>query len=273
MDLLEFWRVARRHRTIVVVGIALTFIAMLLVLFKPSFWTLERRSPAVYQATSTLFVTQSGFPWGRSALAEYLKPSGVGNTEFAVPRFADPSRMEYLASLYAELALSDSVRRSVERSGFLRENDEDEEYSARPLLATEEDALPLIEIAGVSRSQSRAVELANTAALALRRYVTRQQTINEVSERTRVVLPVLVRAEERDAEVIKGGGLTPALMVGLFGILATFFVAFLVENVQRQRRFSDVMEDTADQAQPERTLARIAAAEDAPSAVAPFGRD
>jgi capsular polysaccharide biosynthesis protein len=240
MDLLEFWRVARRHRRIIVVGASITLFLATFALFRPYAWGLEVRSPAIYVARSTLFVTQSGFPWGRSALTEYVRARGAGEDDVAVPRFAEPSRMEYLAYLYSELATSDGVYRIVDRRFPL--GTDDEEYLAVPMTTANGASLPLIEVSGTSTSKARAVALANTAASALQRYIASEQRANRVPAETGIVLPVLTRATVDDAEVLKGVKVTTALMIGVLGLIGTLFVAFVVDNLQRQRRLAETLD-------------------------------
>lgn len=241
MDLLTYWRVIQRQRRIVVVGLVVTLLLSTALLFKISDSGVGLRTPPVYFAKANLFVTQSGFPWGRSALAEYVRARGAGDEAAAVPRFADPARMEYLANLYSELALSDDVRRLVRRNGFtLRDS---EEYEAVPMTARDGRPLPLIEVSGVSESRARAVLIANRAAGALQTFVADRQRQSDISEETRIVLPVITRAD--GAEVLQGVKLTSALMIGLLGVITTLFVAFVVDNVRRQRILSDELEETA----------------------------
>jgi hypothetical protein len=241
VDLLTYWRVIQRQRRIVVVGFVLTLLAAAFLLFSFSTSGVGFRTPPVYFAKANLFVTQSGFPWGRSALTEYVRAQGAGDEDVAVPRFADPTRMEYLANLYSELALSDDVRRIVRRDGFrLRDL---EEYRAVPLTATDGRPLPIIEVSGTSESQARAVFIANRVAGALQRFVAGQQRQSGISDDTRIVLPVITRADE--AEVLQGVKLTSAVMIGLLGLIATLFVAFIVDNVQRQRLLTEEVAESA----------------------------
>jgi hypothetical protein len=155
----------------VITGLALTAVLALLALVQISFFSIGFRSPPIYTAKSTLFVTQSGFPWGRSSLTEYVQARGAGDKIVSVARFAEPSRMEYLASLYSELARSDSVRSLITR-GNGNKLQVGEDYTVVPL-APDGRPLPLIEITGTSGSPTRAVSLANRAALALQTYVCR----------------------------------------------------------------------------------------------------
>ena len=113
MDVLAYVGVIRRQWIVVLVGLVIAQALALMAVVRVTQDGLAYRSPPIYAARSTLFVTQEGFPWGRSGLTE--RRGGVD-----VPRFADPGRMEYLASLYSELArTSRAVQAQIERKGRL----------------------------------------------------------------------------------------------------------------------------------------------------------
>jgi capsular polysaccharide biosynthesis protein len=234
MDLFTYWQVVRRQRRLIVLGGLVTAALAAFALFKVSTSGLELRSPPTYRASSKLFVTQSGFPWGRTALDEYIRVRGANS---AVPRFADPSRMEYLASLYSELAMSDAVRRIAFGNRELPSSDD---YEVVALKAPDGRPMPLIEVAGLSSSAERAVAIANRVAGALQTFVARRQTQSKIPESTRIVLPVVDQAEQ--AEVFEGVKLTTAVMILLLGTVATLFAAFTTDNVKRQRRLAAELE-------------------------------
>ncbi len=84
-----------------------------------------------------------------------------------VPAFADPGRMEYLASLYSELGTSRAVQTQIERKGTLPPG----AYNVAPLTTPDGRALPLIEVMGMSERPSNAVLYSNRVANGLRRYI------------------------------------------------------------------------------------------------------
>lgn len=230
MDLLTYWRVVRRQSRIILLGLVLTFAAAAFALLHVSRSGVEFRTPGTYVAKSTLFVTQPGFPWGRS------NPGGST---------ADPSRMEYLAGLYSELAESNVVGKGV----FGKDAPVGDDYQVAPLRALDGRPLPLIEISGISSSPTRAVFLSNRVAFALRAFVVRRQRENRIAERSRIILPVVTRAEE--ASVLQGVKMTSAIMIALLGVIGTVFVAFTIDNVRRQRELAESLEDAPlDDAEP-----------------------
>ena len=151
-------------------------------------------------------MTQEGSPWGRS----------------------DPTRMQYLAALYAEFATTDAVRYRV----LPLDSPDSDSFTATALKASDGTTLPLIEITGESTTGERAIEIARTASNALRRYVVANQNANNVPESTRVALPLVVGA--REAEVLRGPRRTPAIMLFLLGLAATLVTAFTVDNMRRR---------------------------------------
>ncbi len=248
---MTYWRVVRRQQKIVIWGLALTGVLALFMLVKVSPSGVALRSPPTYMGKSTLFVTQSGFPEGRSALTEYVRARGTSDSEDAVPRFADAGRMVEIATLYATLAKSDVVRDLVKKKrGIVGED----EYDVAAL--TEDGtALPLIEVVAFSDSGPRSVKLANRVASDLQRYVSRLQRENGIPEKTRISLPVITRADA--PEVFEGVKLTGPFMIALLGFVATLFAAFTVDNVRRQRWLA---EEVGDVPEPEQRVHHLTTA-------------
>jgi hypothetical protein len=148
--------------------------------------------------------------------------------------------MEYLATLYASLAGSDEVRARLITSGRSLPEGDRYEVAARRT-PDGQRTLPLIDVAAISPSAKRAVSLANRVTAGLQSYVATLQSANKIPEDTRIVLPVVEVAEE--ATVFSGRKLTTAIMIGLLGTIATLFVAFMVDNVRRQRQLAEAMGD------------------------------
>src|ERR687895_17826 len=105
MDLRLHMDVLRRWRAVLAAGAVLAVVLGVLVTFKVSPSGLEWRSQATYESTSRTFVTQAGFPWGRTTLP------GSDPTQPVVPdsdgprrSFAPPARFTELATIYSYLA-------------------------------------------------------------------------------------------------------------------------------------------------------------------------
>ena len=124
--------------------------------------TLTPRTPEEWRASSTLFLTQEGFPAGR-----------------AVPSRTDPgddqSRFQSLAVLYAELATSDRVKALAEKGGKI-----DGEILAEPVIYTIGQfatpvVLPMVRISVTADTARAAVKDAGRVSRALQNYVTSGQ--------------------------------------------------------------------------------------------------
>ena len=221
MDVLAYIGVIRRQWKVVMVGIAISSALSLMAVVRVTQHGLEYRSPPIYAARSTLFVTQAGFPWGRWGLTERRGGEDV-------PRFADPGRMEYLASLYSELARnSRAVQIQITRGGTLPP----EAYHVAPVMTPDGRTLPLIEVLGISESPSRAVLFSNRVADGLRRYVRLNQDADNVPKGSRIQLPVVTRA--RTADVLQGVKLTRTILILLLGSIVTLVFAFTRDNLRR----------------------------------------
>src|SRR5207247_6479648 len=81
---------------------------------------LSYRQGQQWVSYTTLFVTQQGFPWGRSIISQGQGGSAAASAGAAsTGQFADPARLASLAVLYAQLASSDPVRNIMLREGPL----------------------------------------------------------------------------------------------------------------------------------------------------------
>jgi hypothetical protein len=227
MDVLAYLGVIRRQWIVVLIGLTIAQALALMAVVRVTDRGLQYRSPPIYAARSTLFVTQGGFPWGRSKLTQSEKAPDGGTVE--IQRFADPGRMEYLASLYSELArTSRAVQAQIERAGKLPPG----AYQVTPLTAPDGRALPLIEVMGVSQTPSQAVVFSNRVADGLRRYVRLNQLAGDVPQASRIQLPFVTRA--RSAEVLQGVKLTRPILIFFFGSIVTLVFAFARDNMQRR---------------------------------------
>ena len=142
-----------------VVGLCAAAALAFTSLVKVSSSGLAWRSPPVYKASTTLLVTQPGAPYARSTLDEFEPIEGGP----PVSKFADPSRMEYLASLYARKAESDEIVQHVKRSFDTTKA----KWGATPVTGADSRALPLVEIGALEMSPAKAIALANAVSKAL----------------------------------------------------------------------------------------------------------
>jgi hypothetical protein len=222
MDLIAYGGVIRRQAIVVIVGMTIALALALLAVARVTTHGLEYRAKPMYGARSTLFVTQQGFPWGRTELSEV-----AGGVEG--PRFGDPGRMEYLASLYSTLAqTSRTVQAEIERQGKLPPG----AYTVTPVKSNADlRPLPLIEVLGMSPWPEQAVLFANQVADGLRRYVRLNQDASSVPRVQRIQLPVVTRA--RTAEKLRGVKMTRPILILMLVSILTLVVAFTRDNLRR----------------------------------------
>ena len=99
MDLNLYAGVVRRFWRLFVAGVLLAFALAFLSFFRVSSEGIGYRTSEVWQSQSLLLLTQPGFPYGRTVF-----PSTPAQPA------PDPSRLQSLTELYAQLAGSDAVR-------------------------------------------------------------------------------------------------------------------------------------------------------------------
>jgi hypothetical protein len=245
VDIAVYARVLWRFRFLVVLGVILALALALLSYVRVSFSdgkpVLSYRGTETWQSDSTLFVTQSGFPWGRS-VTEQAQPTGDAVTVLKPPRFADADRFESLAALYAALATGDPVRRILLQEGPMNGT-----VSASPVLASEllnpdkqslmrfAETLPLVRVSATSATPNGATLLAARSVEAFRTYLADKQRASDIPEAKRVLVTVL--EEPGEAMLVDGRSkLYPALIA--FAVIAfTLLLAFALENIRpRERR-------------------------------------
>jgi capsular polysaccharide biosynthesis protein len=215
MEVALYLRVLWRFKLIVIMGLVLAIGLSFLSLYKvggnPM---LQARKKPQYVSYSTLFVTQPGFPWGS------LHP----------PASADPTRFTSLAILYSQLATTDSVQRILRKSGPMTGKVE-----VAPLLdPSNQEALPLISIAGFADSPAGAESLAARETKALLTFISEQQKSSEISDNNRVLVTQV--KEPTEARVFQKAKKTLAIVVFLAVMMATCGLAFLLENLRPRVR-------------------------------------
>jgi hypothetical protein len=231
MDLRLFFRVLGRFRYLVAGG---TVLAVLLAGFSYAevkldggVPRLEPRGDETWQSTGTLFVTQQGFPWGRSVLNEVV-PVGPSGSDALAPKYSDPSRFASLAILYAELAKSDDVRALMLRDGPIVG-----EPDAAPMRAEDGNMLPMIRIGARARTAAQAEDLAQRATDALLVYLRQLQDRENIPAGRRVQVEVIEKPAA--AQLVEGRRLTrPIFLFVLLGT-ATLMLAFMLENLRPRR--------------------------------------
>jgi hypothetical protein len=221
VDLRLFTRVLWRFRLLLAAGCVVALVLSVMSVYKlPS---LKPRTQPVYSSAATLFVTQSGFPWG-SAIQQYA-PSGSGNS---TPN-GDLGRLTTLANLYVQIVNSDVIKtRVLRREPTALGVSATQNYYTSPTLYS--TPLPLLSISGMSTSKGGSVTTAQAGVAALDRYLKRQQIANRIPNTRRVVLQEI----QPPSKVIVVNPTKKTLPVVVFLTLMFVFVglAFVLENMR-----------------------------------------
>ena len=230
MDLGLYLRVLWRFRVVVVVGILLgSFLALIStarISFDGATPTLTSRQHEVWLSASTIFVTEEGFPWGRTIFDETVKVEGADGEPTFVPRFADPGRLSGLAVLYAELAKSDEVRRA-----FLERAPRDANYEPAVVKSTDGGSvLPLIYMKGFGPTPAISRFSANVATAAFRDYLNTRQAAARIPLAKRVKVVVTSRATT--SELFEPRSVVRPIFLFLLVFMAAIALAFVLENVR-----------------------------------------
>ena len=168
MSLQLYTRVLWRFRYLVAGGFALAVvIAIVSYATTPS---------ATYQAEARLFVTSPGFPIG-TAQERFVN---TGGTPTAI---GDPTRLTDVASLYAELASSDVVRRAA-LAGSPVKGKITAQVESTPIGTL----LPVVDVQAAVHSYGGSMILAERAARAFQRWVTKSWTAG-LAPSTRSFIP------------------------------------------------------------------------------------
>jgi hypothetical protein len=228
VDFRLYARVLWRFRLLVACGFLLALVLATLSIVRVSADGLAYRQTELFSSTARVGVTQSGFPWGR-LFAQEPETEDSQPQDLGIP-VADPNRLNNLAVLYAELAMSDPVRRLVRAQGPLRG-----QIIATPLVRGDNRImLPLIDLTAIAETRRGAMVLASRTARALETHVREQQAANEVPPADRVVIEEVMRP--KGALVYQPRSKTMPIVVFLAVMLATSGIAFLLENVRPRSR-------------------------------------
>jgi hypothetical protein len=223
VDLPLLGRVLWRHKLVVGIGlfgaIALAFLSLVRV--SPNGDpALSYRQHEKWQSIATIFVSEHGFPVGRTR-----SPDG-----------SDPTRFSTYALLYARLAISDPVKKIMYKDGPI--DPSIDLLGAAPVLAIDSNnnsaPLPLVNIWTVSNSSTRSSALTKRLTSAFLTYIENEQRANNIPPDQKVTVTVVTDGSE--PLLIKKRSKTLPMVVFLTVALATCGLAFMLENFQRRRR-------------------------------------
>jgi hypothetical protein len=232
VDLRVLGGVLARHRILVVGGVAVGVVLATLSYFKPvmdgGLPKLEPRKAELWQASETLFLTQSGFPAGRTEQPIVVRK--VGTEETTVARFSDPGKFTSLSPLYAQLANSDAVRARAVRAGGPLEG------TAKVIPTADTsyggvNALPMITVFATSPTQKGALSTAARISAAFQGYLVSSQTAAKIPDDKRVRIEVVNKAGDETLLVPRKKTLPIVVLLGVLS--ATVALAFARENSKR----------------------------------------
>jgi hypothetical protein len=233
MNLRRHLNVLRRFRIIVAGGVLLAITMAVLAIFKVSTSGLEWRSTQIFQSTSTLNVTQHGFPDGRVILADTptSKDGSIDSEAEAAEarrqgdQFADPGRFANLAVTYAFYAQSDAVRKLV------KPRPDPEQVTITPVPAgwNTSATLPLLTLQTTDEDPARARELNSAVIAALRGYIESEQSRNKIPPDNRVRIDILTPPSK--AAVLIGHSKTPAIVAFILVLAAALALCYALDNL------------------------------------------
>ena len=262
MDLKSVAAVIGRHRVAMAIGILVAFALAFLAAFRLDASSIPppRRQATTYQSTARLFVTQEGFPWGRSALRYTTKPDQPPVVE------GDPDRFASLALLYSQLANTNRIQGRLaeeDRGAVVAKVVTESQYSSTPI--------PMIDIAAKATTPAHARELARTVTGSLVGFIERNQAQSKIPPDERVVLQVIDPA--RLGIVVSSPSPALPALVFLTLLFLTIGVVFVLDNWRRRPPTVQEVREVEDAEPPEEEdLPRIASATSGSAAPGPVRR-
>jgi hypothetical protein len=237
MDLSLYLRTFWRFRMLVVCGFLLAVVLGLFSFVKVDFgngFDVSYRDSEQWGSSSSVFVTQEGFPLGRSIYDEVVpvEPGSADpNGTSYVPRYVDPSRFSSYANLYARLAESDLLKHRLEEVAPLPGT-----ISASAGVDQKNPGivLPIVEIQGLAATAEGARATVARATRALVVYVEQQQRANKIALNRRVILRVL--DDPSPPVLVVGRTKTRPVFVFVAVLIAFAALIFVLENLRPPRR-------------------------------------
>jgi hypothetical protein len=215
MDLRQIGRAVAAHKLAATLGLvaAVAFAFLAYVRVSPfGDPMLTYRKQNLWSSSITIQLTQRGFPEGR--VVQQIDRRGA---------------LVQLAPLYARLADTAQVRKEMRKLGPIPGK-----VSAVPVVDENRSSLPLVHIASLTNSRASAVERVQRQTDAFIRYISRQQTANNVSPENRVLLRV-VNGPTRP-EVVVPRKITLPVVVFLSMLVVTGGLILALENMQTRGR-------------------------------------
>jgi hypothetical protein len=229
MNLALYTAALWRHRILLASGL---FLAALFAVFSyvapivtDQGFTVRYRESETWTSTATVFVTQKGFPWGRTYLLSTTPSEGAPATTLG-----DPGRFASLAILYTELANSDQVRGIMRTHGPVRATLQ----AVTVVPPVDSPPLPLIRLVATSNSGADAYSGARRYTEAFQESLRIQQQEARIPPDQRVIIKVTQRAE--DPVLQSGRSKVMPLMVFIVVMFAVVALALVLDNLRSRIR-------------------------------------
>jgi hypothetical protein len=223
MDLAQHAAVLWRFRAVVAAGLVLG--VLLAVLAASQVPSMTPRGSETWSSESSLLITQSGGPEFRTLAGTPsggATPSDNGGLEFA-----DPNRLSALASLYAQLATGDRVRKQ------LPERPKASQIQAIAVEGNASTQLPVIKLTTTAGSAEGARALNIHTVAALKNVLTTEQSRNAIPPGQRIQVDQITAPA---ASVLTAGrSHTASILALLLCLLGSIAVAHLLAALRDGR--------------------------------------
>ena len=240
MNLARHAAVLWRFRAVTFTGVAFALLLALLSSYRLVYAggiSLVPRGAETWSATSSLLVTQPGFPEGRVTLPESqlnqgLTADGEPAIEGDEPKdqieFADPARLAYQADLYSRFLTSDDVLRRVP------EHPMPAQVIASPFASAQGGQVqPVIQLQTMGASAESAFRINRHVFQALNDFLRQNTDANDIPKAKRVEVKLLTQPE---VALLSGRKPTMSVLAFMFVMLATLAVTHLLEALRNRRQ-------------------------------------
>jgi hypothetical protein len=243
MNLRRHAAILWRYRFIVAGSFILAVTMAVLAVCQVNGTKLSWRAQETFSSTSTLLVTQHGFPEGRILLGDPTQPldqekqTGADKSE----QFGDPNRFSSLAVVYSYFAQSEQVR------AIMRPVPKPDQVIVTPVTAgPNQSVLPLLTLTTTANSALDAKQLNRSAISALTTYLGDQQKQGKVARDNRVELQTLNPPSTPIVTI--GRSKTPAIVAFVLVMAAGLALAYCLDNLfpggaMRRRKGEDDEEE------------------------------
>lgn len=231
MNLARHLAVITRFKKIVAVGLLFAVALAVLAAYKVGPDGLERRGSTTYSSSSSIFVTQAGFPWGRITLPldDAAAAGGTTTTPSDDPNkrpFASPGRFTDQAILYSVITASDQIRETLPGPP----SPDQVKAIAFDYTGNGSAFQPIIEVTTTEDTAAGAQKLNQQVIDALRGWLTTEQAEAKIAENDRVELSVLNKPSA--GVMIDGPTMTPSLLAFFLVCVATLALVHILEAIR-----------------------------------------